>query len=405
MNALIQLKKTTPLGLAAFAATTIACFGLLPAVQALSPAPDGGYPNFTTAEGQKALLNLTTGAGNTAIGALSLISDTTGSDNVGVGGGALALNNGDSNTAVGTIALFLNTGGFENVAVGTAALLNNVDGSDNAAMGAFALSSNMSGSFNAAIGHLAVLSNTVGDANMAIVESALLVNTTGGGNVAIGVSALRNNNASENVVIGHSAGLNMTAGSHCVLIGTSAGNNIQSAFNVICIGEPAAGANVSDTCFIGNIRGTTTQNNDATPVVIDSAGQLGTASSSRRYKTDVKPMDNASESVFALKPVCFRYKIHKDTTPQFGLIAEDVAEVNRDLVIYDADGKPYTVRYDAVNAMLLNEFLKEHNTVQELKKEVAALIATVKEQTAQIQKVSAHLELNKAAPQAVLNNR
>src|SRR4029077_18447628 len=117
--------------------------------------------------------------------------------------------------------------------------------------------------------------------------------------------------------------------------------------------------------FIAGIRDVTTINNDAIPVYIDSAGQLGTASSSRRYKTGIKPMDKASESILALKPVSFRYKVHKNATPQFGLIAEEVAEVDPDLVIYDHDGQPYTVRYEAVNAMLLNEFLKEHRKVQE----------------------------------------
>jgi hypothetical protein len=147
-------------------------------------------------------------------------------------------------------------------------------------------------------------------------------------------------------------------------------------------------------------------------VLIDSAGQLGTVSSSRRYKTDIKPMDKASESILALKPVSFRYKVHKDATPQFGLIAEQVAEVNPDLVVRDKNGEIYTVRYDAVNAMLLNEFLKEHRKVEEqqatiaqLKKDfgatIAQLTARLDEQAAQIQKVSAQLEVTKPAPQVV----
>ena len=159
------------------------------------------------------------------------------------------------------------------------------------------------------------------------------------------------------------------------------------------------------TCFIGSIRGVTTQNNDAMPVVIDSAGQLGTASSSRRFKTDIKPIDVASESILALKPVTFHYKIHKDVTPQFGLIAEDVAEVNPNLVIYDADGKPYTVRYDAVNAMLLNEFLKEHRAFVEEQRKVRDLGTQVEKLAAGLQKVSAQLELSRPAPQTVFNNQ
>jgi len=118
-------------------------------------------------------------------------------------------------------------------------------------------------------------------------------------------------------------------------------------------------------------------------------------------------MDKASEGLLALRPVTFRYnkEIDPEGIPQFGLVAEDVEKVNRDLVIHDKDGTPYSVRYDSVNAMLLNEFLKEHNTVQELKKEVAALVATVKEQAAQIQKVGAQLELNKPDPQTVANSQ
>jgi hypothetical protein len=169
---------------------------------------------------------------------------------------------------------------------------------------------------------------------------------------------------------------------------------------------------VNNSCFIGNIHGVTTAINDAIPVMIDSAGQLGTTNSSRRYKTEIKPMDKASESILALKPVSFRYKVHEDTTPQFGLIAEEVAKVNPDLVIYGGDGKPYTVRYDAVNAMLLNEFLKEHckNEQQESKlEEQEAKIARQEKQiealTAGFQKVSAQLELNKPAMQTVLNDR
>jgi hypothetical protein len=164
--------------------------------------------------------------------------------------------------------------------------------------------------------------------------------------------------------------------------------------------------------FIAGIRGVTTGNNDAVAVVIDSAGQLGTVSSSIRYKTDIKPIEKASESILALQPVSFRYKAHNDTTPNFGLIAEEVAKVNPDLVIYDADGKPYTVRYDAVNAMLLNEFLKEHKAfleeqhkVQELEanavrqqKEIAAL-------TTGLQRVSAQLETSPPTRHIVVNQQ
>jgi hypothetical protein len=241
---------------------------------------------------------------------------------------------------------------------------------------------------------------------------ALFSNTTGSNNTAYGEEALENSNNDHNTAVGSSALRSNTTGSGNTALGSFAGINVTTADQVICIG--INGENVSNSCFIGSIHGVTTAVNDAIPVVIDSDGQLGTMSSSRRYKTEIKPMDKASESILALKPVSFRYKVHKDTTPQFGLIAEEVAKVNPDLVIYDSDGKPYTVRYDAVNAMLLNEFLKEHRKVENLKndfqatvaqqqKEIAALAATVKEQAAQIQKVSAQLEASKPAPQMVNN--
>jgi hypothetical protein len=136
-----------------------------------------------------------------------------------------------------------------------------------------------------------------------------------------------------------------------------------------------------------------------TPVFINEVGQLGTTTSSRRFKEEIKPMEHSSEAVFALKPVTFRYKkaIDPAGTSQFGLVAEEVEKVNRDLVVRDKEGKPYTVRYDQVNAMLLNEFLKEHREVQDLKTQVKAL-------SAGLQKVSAQLQLNQHTPETVSNN-
>jgi Chaperone of endosialidase len=231
--------------------------------------------------------------------------------------------------------------------------------------------------------------NTTGGTNTAVGESALPRNTQGGFNTAIGASALEfNTTGFNNTALGHFAAL-----------------NVSTAHDVICIGDHEPGADVSNTCFIASIRGVTTINNNAMPVYIDSAGQLGTASSSRRFKRDIKPIGNASEALLALKPVSFAYKAHKDNTPQFGLLAEDVAEVNPDLVIYDTDGKPFAVRYDTVNAMLLNEFLKAHKTVQEQGATIARLQKEVEALTAGLQKVSAQLELSKPAPQTVLNNQ
>jgi hypothetical protein len=150
--------------------------------------------------------------------------------------------------------------------------------------------------------------------------------------------------------------------------------------------------------FVAHIRNVTTQNNDAIPVVVDSAGQLGTLSCSARFKKDIKPMNTASDALLALKPVTFHYKSDKTNRPEFGLIAEEVAKINPDLVVRDDEGKIYSVRYDAVNAMLLNEFLKEHRKVEQLEKQVERL-------TAGLQKVSAQLEVSKPAPQTVVNSQ
>jgi hypothetical protein len=419
MNPLIQLKQTTSAFLVALG---LACFGLSQALQAVSPPPDGGYPNFTTAEGDNALKALTAGEGNTAVGTFSLFSVSTGNFNTAVGAGSLDLNTADSNTAVGTAALLFNTTGTENTASGTAALEFNGTGSDNAATGAFALLNNTTGFENTAIGFGALENNTTGgddtavgdralqsnttaDRNTAIGVDTLTVNTTGDRNTAVGMFALNSNTTgSFNIAIGGQALGSNTTGSNSTALGFGAGSSVMTASNVICIGQ-IVGADVSNTCFIDNIRGVTTVNNNATPVLIDSAGQLGTASSSCRYKTDIKPIDKASVCVLGLKPVTFRYKMHKDRTPQFGLIAEDVAKINPDLVIYDADGQPYTVRYDAVNAMLLNEFLKEHRKNEKQEATIARLEKQVEALTAGLQKVSAQLEVNKSTPQTVLNNQ
>jgi hypothetical protein len=398
-----------------FVAFTLICFALSPRAQAVVPAPDGAYPNFTTAEGQNALHSLTTGAANTALGAFSLFGNTTGSFNTAVGALALDLNTGDQNTAVGVAALLLNTGA-NNTAVGVDALGLNSTGVDNTADGAFALYSNTVGFENTATGFQALQSNITGNASTAEGYQALNSNTTGGANTAIGDEALfSNTTGSNNTGIGNLALANNTTGGTNIALGNNSGSGVITANNVICIGG-VTGADTSDTCFIGNIRNVTTGANNAIPVLIDSNNQLGTLSSSRRFKKEIKRMDKASEAILAFKPVTFHYKSDKTNRPEFGLIAEDVAEVNPDLVIYDRDGKPYTVRYEAVNAMLLNEFLKEHRKVEQQwkdfeaaiaqqQKQIEALTATVTEQAAQIQKVSAQLEVSKPAPQTVLNNQ
>jgi trimeric autotransporter adhesin len=359
-------------------------FACLDPSKAVVPPPDGGYPGFNTAEGQNALMNLTTGTGNTAVGWSSLFTGTIASFNTGVGAGTLALNTADSNTAVGTVALFLNTTGDENVAVGTGALVNNDTGDLNTANGAFALSSNTTGFSNTAIGY-----------------RALQLNTTGGQNTAIGFGALG----------GNATGFSNTA------VGTVAGSNITGTGN-ICIGWGVGGeAGVDDRTYIRNVN-TLTQNfsagvNDYVTVRL-SDGRLGHTAvvSSRRYKEDIKPLAAASEALYELKPVSFRLKKEYDETQRrsFGLIAEEVEKIDPGLVYYNDNGQAESVRYELVNAMLLNEFLKEHkafveeqHNVEKLEATVANLVATVKEQAAQIQKVSAQLEASKPAPQLVNN--
>jgi hypothetical protein len=348
----------------------ITCFTLLPRAQGVVPAPDGGYPNFNTAEGQNALLRLTTGANNTAVGWSSLGRLTTVNLNTGLGTATLLFNTADANTATGT-----------------GALLSNTTGSLNTANGAFTLFSNTTGSNNTAIGLEALLHNTTNNNNTAVGSAALSGNTTGGGNTAVGDEALAVS----------------TTGSDNVALGSEAGLLVSTASGVISIGHP--GANVDNTTWISNIYGTPTVSGTTLPVIVSNNGQLGTPPSSGRFKKEIKPMDKASESILALNPVTFQYKSDKTGMPQFGLIAEDVARVNPDLIVRDKDGEIYTVRYDAVNVMLLNEFLKEHRMVQEQQKEIDSLKAELKEQRTLIQKVSAQLEVSKSAPQTVVNNR
>jgi Chaperone of endosialidase len=407
----------------------IVCFGSLQNAHAVSPPPDGGYPNFTTAEGQNALKDLTTGVANTALGAYSMFSTTTTSFNTAVGAGALDLNTGDSNTAVGAAALLLNTG-TENTAVGTAALESNDTGENNTATGAFALFSNVSGGSNTAYGWHALFSDTSGELNTAIGTAALATDNNGMNgsfNTAVGASALLNNNGGDNNAVGAQAlssnttgndntaigvsslGKN-TSGSNNIAIGTFAGLQQTTGINNIYIGVEMEGtAGENNACYIADIDGQTSGSGIA--VLINSSGKLGTTTSSKRFKEDIKPMHNTSEALFALKPVTFRYKKELDPQgiQQWGLVAEDVQRVNPALVALDKKGKPYSVRYDQVNAMLLNEFLKEHRKVQQLEANAARhqkdFEAAVAELKGQIQKVSAQLELRKSRPQTVLNSR
>ena len=291
----------------------------------------------------------------------------------------------------------------DNTANGSGALGSNTTGNSNTANGFEALATNTTGSDNTANGQGALLHNFSGNDNTANGSGALFHNG-GDSNTANGYHALYGSLDSGNTALGYLAGSNLTTGSNNIDIG-NAGNVFDR--NTILIGD----SSLQSLAFIAGIRGVTTGNADAVPVVIDSAGQLGTMSSSRRFKKEIKPMDQTSQAILGLQPVTFQYKSDPSGTAQFGLIAEEVAKVDPDLVVRDAEGEIYTVRYEAVNAMLLNEFLKEHRTVQELKSTAAKQETTIARQQKQIealttglQKVSDQLELSKSAPQMAGNN-
>ena len=372
-------------------------FGLMQLAQAATPPPDGGYPGFNTGEGQNALFSLTTGVGNTAVGWYSLFSNTDGSFNTAVGAGTLLFNTGDQNTGEGT----------QNTAIGTAALLFNTTGSENTAIGEAALLNNTEGTYNTAVGTSALQSNVTGIANTANGRWALHFNSTGRYNTANGVFALSSNTTGDqNTVIGYDALSSNTTGAGNVALGSAAGNNATTGnFNVYLGAGMVGVAGESNACYIASIFGQTSAN--GLPVLINSDNKLGTATSSKRFKEDIKPMDKASEAILALKPVSFRYKKDIDPTgrSQFGLVAEEVAEVNPDLVVPDKEGKIYSVRYDQVNAMLLNEFLKEHEKVRRLEATLEAVNARLQEQAAQIQKVTAQVDARNPLPHLALNNR
>ena len=355
--------------------TALVWFAHSPSMRAVSPAPDGGYADGNTAEGDSALFSLTTGNDNAAVGFQALYNNTEGRGNTANGSAALFSNTyGAGNTAIGVQALYHNTTAGLNTAIGDSACYSIQDGQQNTAVGAYALFNNASG-------------NT---------------------NTAVGGGALYYASGYDNIGLGNYAGYNLTTGSSNIDIGNQ---GVDGESNTIRIGT----AGTQTNAFMAGIFEVVVTKSQ--PVYVDKQGHLGTKPSSERFKTDIKPMDKASEAILALKPITFRYKkeLDPDAVPQFGLVAEDVAKVDPNLVLRDDDGKIYTVRYDAVNAMLLNEFLKEHRKVEELKKDfqatisrqqkqIQSLAASLKKQAAQIQGVNAKLELSKPAPQVVNNH-
>jgi trimeric autotransporter adhesin len=465
-----DMKIRIPAALITF---SLVCFGLLPTAKALlpPPAPDGGYPGGNTAEGQNALhdVNTAVGINNTAVGFNALTADTTGQYNVAVGSSALASNTtGDFNMAIGTEAL-ANSNGTFNLAIGFRTLFLNTSGSRLTAIGAAALRNNTTASDNTAIGSTAMRENTTGENNTAIGSGALTNLNGGDRNTAIGRGAGANYTAeSNNICIGDQTG-GETGESNTIRIGSNMpsgglivggvdpfssdffriGSNMPSgglivgsvgALKSITIGAGFTGGGIqyeelmgqtvsigpnfvtfngSSHCFIGGIfNQTPTAGSHA--VVIGSDNRLADASlSSRRFKKDIAPIDKISEGILALKPVTFHFKNDDTNYPQFGLIAEEVAEVNPDWITRDPQGEIYGVRYETIPVLLLNEFLKEHHKVQEQEATIALLKstdanqeATIAKQQKQIealteglQKVSAQLELSKSTPQTVWNDQ
>jgi hypothetical protein len=312
----------------------------------------------------------------------------------------------------------LNKGGYENTATGWRALYSNTDGGANTANGINALFHNTTGFSNTAIGYAALYSNTAGFNNTATGHHALASNTTGSYNTANGFNALTSNTTgSYNIALGTFAGDNLTTGFRNIDIDNFGVAGDSSTIRIGTEGTQAA-------TFIAGIYGVN-EGGTISAVYINSNGQLGTQGppSSRRFKKEIKPMDQTSQAILGLKPVTFQYKSDIKGTPQFGLIAEEVAKVDPDLVVRDAQGEIYSVRYEAVNAMLLNEFLKEHRKMQEQEATITQLKSTVAQQqknsqaaaahqqeqiealTAGLQRVSAQVEMSRPAPQMVLNNQ
>jgi Chaperone of endosialidase len=424
MNAPIQLRTTIPPLLLPL---LLACFGLLPRAQATDL--DSVLPNGNTADGSGVLVSLTSGVWNSGFGFQVLNHDTAGKSNTATGVRALFSDtSGSNNTANGVYALYGNTNGWYNNAVGAYALSNNIighfntangyaalyrnDADGNTATGYGALYNNTTGVQNTAFGLSALASNTTAGANgsganTGVGAFALFVNATGGANTAIGYAALGSSTGGNNIALGDIAGFDLTTGNDNIDIGNRGAAADDSTIRIGTLGTQTA-------TYIAGIGGATVAG--GVPVIIDAGGHLGTIVSSARFKDEIKSMDKASEALLALKPVTFRYKqeLDPERIPQFGLVAEEVEKVNPDLVARDAKGEVYTVRYEAVNAMLLNEFLKEHRKVQELEaivdRQQKSFQSKLAEQDKQIEalasaveKVSDRLEMSKPAPQVVVN--
>ena len=380
----------------------LGCFALSP--QARATCQDACLTNDNTVHGDDALVSLTSGTDNTANGSGALLSNTIGIENTATGSHALYYNTtGNYNVAHGDYALWSNTTGIDNDAFGSGAMAFNTTGSKNTAIGDVALYRNTTGYGNTASGGNALQENTIGSNNTANGAFALFSNTTSSDNTATGFQALfSNTTGNNNAANGYNALYNNTTGSSNIALGFQAGMNLTTGNNNIDIGNVGAAGEskririgkqgTQTATFIAGISGATVPT--GVPVIVDTTGHLGTTTSSARFKEKIQLMGTASEVILALKPVTFHYKHELDPAgiPQFGLVAEDVERVNPDLVARDEQGKPYTVRYEAINAMLLNEFLKEHRKGQEQDATISQLKADLARQQKQIEALSASLQ-------------
>jgi hypothetical protein len=373
------------------------------------------YGGYNTAVGLQALFYNTDGSGSTAIGYRALFNHTNGNGNTATGYQALYSNStGNFNTATGSLSLYSNVG-YDNTALGYASLYLNKSGNDNTAAGTNALYYNNSGSFNVAAGSGALTANTSGSNNTAFGYQTLANNAGANSNTAVGSQALRSSTGGNNIAVGATAGANLTTGSDNIDIGAAGVAGESGRIRIGTAGKQ------TDTLIAGIFGKTITS---GASVIIGSGGKLGTIQSSARFKKAIKPMEKASEDLLKLEPVTFQYKEELDPEgiQQFGLIAEQVEKVNPDLVVSDEDGNVTNVRYEAVNAMLLNEFLKEHRKVESQQTKIAELTSKLEAQQKQaaarfaqqqkqidaladgLQKVSNRLELAKPAVQVAGNN-
>ena len=360
------------------------------------------------------------GNGNTALGTSTLSANTTGAFNTAVGFRTLEVNTtGSYNTVVGFNALRANTTGISNVAAGYGALRFNTTGHRNSGFGSGVLHYNTTGKYNAASGHVALYYNTTGNNNSAFGYSALFKNTTGGSNAAVGYMALHfnrtgirntavgsgalfdNNTGSYNVALGSRALVDNTIGTDNVAIGRNAGEYQTNGSNNIYVANTGV-ASESGQIKIGTV-GTHTQATiagihgatsvDGVAVLVNASGTLGTTTSSARFKRDVEDMGDASDLLMRLRPVRFHYLesavgVEASQVEQYGLIAEEVAEVAPELVAPDGAGKPYSVKYHVLPALLLNEIQKEHRANADQQRTIEAqreLIASLSSRLAALE--------------------